>query len=330
MFSSRLNTSASRAAVLTTLAIALMATAVQANEREAAPGYFDDTQGNVLRTATGDCVRSGDWSGDKATIVGCDGYTLDVKVDIIEGQPTGLLKGFIIPAASLFEFDKAIVRPDAQAELEAYRAEIAPTITDAAAAVLIGHTDSTGDADYNLDLSLRRAQAVRDYLVETGTPAEKLRVIGSGEYEPIASNDTPEGRALNRRVEVIVVGELRGMDTMRFPSAALFPRRSAELTPEGRQVLENNRDDARALLQRAAYVEVVGHTDDVGDDAYNLDLSQQRADTVRDYLIATGADGSKIVAVGVGESMPIASNKTDEGRAENRRVEILVLGRLKQ
>jgi outer membrane protein OmpA-like peptidoglycan-associated protein len=83
------------------------------------------------------------------------------------------------------------------------------------------------------------------------------------------------------------------------------------------------------MLSRAAYIEVIGHTDDVGDDAYNQELSEQRAESVRNYLVAAGVDGSKMVSVGAGESMPIASNKTDEGRAENRRVEVMVLGRVR-
>lgn len=82
-------------------------------------------------------------------------------------------------------------------------------------------------------------------------------------------------------------------------------------------------------MRRASYIEVVGHTDDVGDDAYNQKLSEQRATAVRDYLVAAGIDGSKIVTVGMGEGMPVASNTTDEGRAENRRVDVLVLGRVK-
>ena len=77
-------------------------------------------------------------------------------------------------------------------------------------------------------------------------------------------------------------------------------------------------------LRRADYIEVIGHTDDVGDDDYNQELSEQRAQAMRDYLVATGLDPTKIVTRGAGEKTPIASNRTDEGRAENRRVEVLV------
>lgn len=67
-----------------------------------------------------------------------------------------------------------------------------------------GHTDATGSVDANRDLSLRRAEAVRDALVARGIPAERIRVYGLGEDEPIASNDEAEGRALNRRVVVVL------------------------------------------------------------------------------------------------------------------------------
>jgi outer membrane protein OmpA-like peptidoglycan-associated protein len=61
-----------------------------------------------------------------------------------------------------------------------------------------------------------------------------------------------------------------------------------------------------------------------------MELSKQRARSVRDYLVSKGLDASKVLTRGMGESMPIASNSTPEGRAENRRVEILLLGRIKE
>ncbi len=72
-------------------------------------------------------------------------------------------------------------------------------------------------------------------------------------------------------------------------------------------------------------IELSGHTDDVGSDAANKDLSEARASSVREYLIHQGVQIDKIVAVGYGESMPVATNETDEGRQLNRRVEFKVL-----
>jgi outer membrane protein OmpA-like peptidoglycan-associated protein len=68
-----------------------------------------------------------------------------------------------------------------------------------------GHTDSVGTEEYNQKLSERRAIAVKDYLESKGITATRLSAVGYGEAQPVASNDTDAGRALNRRVELIVL-----------------------------------------------------------------------------------------------------------------------------
>src|ERR1022692_2616936 len=73
-----------------------------------------------------------------------------------------------------------------------------------------GHTDSVGSDDYNQQLSERRAQAVRDYFVQQGIASGAVEAHGYGKTEPIASNDTPEGRQQNRRVELILSGDAIG------------------------------------------------------------------------------------------------------------------------
>jgi outer membrane protein OmpA-like peptidoglycan-associated protein len=70
--------------------------------------------------------------------------------------------------------------------------------------IVEGHTDSTGSDAYNQALSQRRADAVLNYLVRKGVPANRLTARGFGKSSPVASNDTREGRALNRRVELEV------------------------------------------------------------------------------------------------------------------------------
>lgn len=298
-----------------------------AQARDTASGYLQDSWGNIVRGGTGECVRSSAWTPELATIVGCDGVTLDAKVETVRGDASGIVAEIVMPSTALFAFDSDELTPEGKKSIEAYRETLIPELNQAYAGIVIGHTDNTGEPKYNKDLSMRRAQSVRDYLIETGASAEKLRVVGRGQEEPVASNDTKEGRAQNRRVEIIVIGEVRALDAMRFPSVALFPRRSAELTEEGKQLIEKHRQSAREQMRRASYIEIVGHTDDVGDDDYNLGLSLQRAESVFNYLVETGMDVSNVSIVGRGEKMPIASNSTPEGRAENRRVEILLLGR---
>lgn len=288
------------------------------------------THWNYVRNSQGECVVPGEWK-EGGLNSGCDAgptVALDALVEIVEGAPSGLVTKFVIPAAALFAFDSAELSEEGRNAIESYRSEVRPELAQKYAGVVIGHTDSIGNPNYNLGLSKRRAEAVRDYLVETGSPIDKLRVVGRGQNDPIASNETEEGRAKNRRVEIIVIGEARALDALRFPSVALFPRRSGVMTAQGKQLIEKNREIARDQLRRAAYIEVIGHTDNVGDDDYNRELSEQRADSVRNHLVETGVDASKIATVGAGESMPIASNDTDVGRAKNRRVEVLVLGRL--
>lgn len=298
-----------------------------AESRGTSTGYTSDSSGNIVRSGAGDCVHTGSFNKNDASIVGCDEYVLDTQVTIIKGEGLNAISMISFPQAELFAFDSDKMTDAGKAYIDGYRNELGSDLAQAYSVTVIGHTDSTGDADYNMGLSKRRADAVAAYLVTIGVPADKIRTLGRGENDPIASNDTNESRAQNRRVEAIVVGQPRALDAMIFPSVALFERRSAAITGQGEQLLQQNMQDAREQLKRAAYIEVVGHTDDVGDDAYNLDLSRQRAEAVGKYLVNVGVDASKIIMTGAGESSPIASNATDEGRAENRRVEVLVLGR---
>jgi OmpA-OmpF porin, OOP family len=290
-------------------------------------GYTSDSTGNIVRSGAGDCVHSGSFNKSDATVVGCDDYALDTSVTILKGQGLDAVTMITFPQAELFAFDSDKMTDAGKAYIDGYRNELGDDLAQAYSVTVVGYTDSTGDDNYNMGLSKRRAEAVSAYLVTTGVPADKIRTLGRGENDPIASNETKESRSQNRRVEVIVVGQPRALDAMIFPSVALFERRSASITAQGEKLLQKNLQDAREQLKRAAYIEVVGHTDDVGDDAYNLDLSEQRAEAVGAYLVGAGIDASKILMIGAGESSPIASNATDEGRAENRRVEVLVLGR---
>ena len=73
-------------------------------------------------------------------------------------------------------------------------------------------------------------------------------------------------------------------------------------------------------------VEVGGHTDALGPEAFNQALSQRRADAVAAYLTASGVDAGRVNAIGYGESLPVADNGSDEGRAQNRRVEFTAQG----
>lgn len=100
-----------------------------------------------------------------------------------------------------FDFDKAVIRPQDRSKLDEDVA-VLKQWGDVQVEVA-GHADSTGPAEYNVGLSLRRAHAVRDYLVGNGIAADRLIVKGYGETRPVADNATAEGRFSNRRVELI-------------------------------------------------------------------------------------------------------------------------------
>jgi OOP family OmpA-OmpF porin len=117
-------------------------------------------------------------------------------------QPTSEKVSFA--AEALFDFDKAVVKPDGKAALDEMMAKLQGMNTEVMIAV--GHTDSVGSDAYNAKLSLRRADAVKAYLVSKGLDPARLYTEGKGETQPIADNATAEGRAKNRRVNIEIVG----------------------------------------------------------------------------------------------------------------------------
>ena len=101
---------------------------------------------------------------------------------------------------------------------------------------------------------------------------------------------------------------------------ALFDFDKSVLRPDGKKSI----DDALAKLSGVDLEMVIatGHTDSVGTDAYNQKLSERRAAAVKDYLVSKGIPSAKVTTIGKGESQPVATNKTAEGRQKNRRVDI--------
>ncbi|HUM01936.1 MAG TPA: OmpA family protein [Thermoanaerobaculia bacterium] len=120
--------------------------------------------------------------------------------------PSASPKTMVFAHAALFDFNKADLKPEGKEQLKAYREKARAEMSSAEKVRITGHTDNVGKAEYNMKLSLRRAEAVRNYLVSLGVDPGKMEVGGEGMAKPIADNGTAEGRAKNRRVEVTVIG----------------------------------------------------------------------------------------------------------------------------
>lgn len=138
------------------------------------------------------------------------GYSLDQQAAELRSQ---LSSGLTVtnngqylvvnmPQDLLFATDSAVVRGDLTRDLRAIAASLQKYPTSNIS--VVGHTDNTGTAAYNLDLSQRRASSVAAILRDSGVSSSRMTIVGRGEDQPIASNLTPEGRAQNRRVEIII------------------------------------------------------------------------------------------------------------------------------
>jgi OOP family OmpA-OmpF porin len=109
-----------------------------------------------------------------------------------------------------------------------------------------------------------------------------------------------------------------------YSADAFFDFDKATLKPAGKEKLDELVNKAKDM--NLEVIIAVGHTDSVGTDAYNQKLSVKRADAVKSYLVSKGIEKNRVYTEGKGEKQPVASNKTAEGRAKNRRVEIEVVG----
>jgi outer membrane protein OmpA-like peptidoglycan-associated protein len=176
--------------------------------------------GALLGGFTGLATRPGDTSplvaGAAGAIIGAaiggaigtalDRQAADLRRDI--GNPdvrivnTGGSLVVTMPQDILFDTGSAALRPDLQTDLRAVAANLLQY--PQTRVEVIGHTDSTGSAAYNADLSQRRASAVASVLIGAGVPAGRVIATGRGEMMPVATNLTEQGRALNRRVELVI------------------------------------------------------------------------------------------------------------------------------
>ena len=174
----------------------VQATAAQlgrANQQIALQGQALANQGDQLRTA-----QPAGADADKRAAQAAADLAAFASV---KQEARGMV--ITLSGSILFASNQSVLLPSAQVKLN----DVATSLTqqDADSKITVeGHTDSQGTPEYNQDLSQRRAQSVRDYLVSRGMAADRVTAEGFGLTRPIADNSSPEGRANNRRVEIVV------------------------------------------------------------------------------------------------------------------------------
>jgi OmpA-OmpF porin, OOP family len=197
--------------------------------------YGTDTSGRVVKSGFGHCVRTSQWTPSKATgecdpdlaskpaprrvEVAPEPMTVIAPAPIaapavaIEPPKVAALRVPKVQTVTLgadtsFDVGKAELKPEGKARLDELATKLQGVRIESL--VVVGHTDNVGGDTVNQKLSLRRAEAVKTYLIGKGVEATKVRTVGRGKSSPVADNKTAQGRAKNRRVEV----DLRGARTV--------------------------------------------------------------------------------------------------------------------
>ena len=202
------------------IATAAMATAAGA---QTVDNWRNGTGELVWKNGTNElCWRDASWTPATAA-KGCDGAIVPAaapaaapapapaaapKPAAAAPAPAPAATKVTYAADAFFDFDKAVLKPEGKAKLDDLASKVGGINLEVVIAV--GHTDATGAAKYNQALSVRRAEAVKAYLVSKGIESNRIYTEGKGLTQPVADNATREGRAKNRRVEVEVVGTRSG------------------------------------------------------------------------------------------------------------------------
>ena len=177
------------------------------------------------------------------------------------------------------------------------------------------------------DLMTLQAQGLQKAQGELSSTRQQLASTSEKLEEEKKARQAAEKRARDAIDKLAVAAALAIKEEPRgtvitLPGAVLFPTAKWDLLPGAREKLDHV---AEALKNQADHKMVVeGHTDSQGTESSNMELAQRRAQSVRDYLVSRGVPNEIISATGIGQSRPVSDNSTPAGRANNRRVEIIV------
>ncbi len=188
----------------------------------ASSGYALDSAGKVVTSDFGECIQTGAWSPDLSTPECDPALAARLEAERLAAEkarraadlaalerhsPEPTLVRLSDKRNVMFEFNSAELTAAATTELERALGTIRE-FDDIDAISIVGHTDSTGPESYNLALSERRAASVRRFLESRGIRASLLSASGKGEANPVADNNSREGRARNRRVDILISGNI--------------------------------------------------------------------------------------------------------------------------
>jgi len=172
-----------------------------------APGYVDNDEASIVRTGSGDCLHTSRWSIANA-IAECDAEIVAARDKVEVAAVEVVLQSVRLEADTLFEFDSNELTADGTRLLDDLAGSLTAPGLQEQKLQITGYADRIGEDDYNLELSQRRAAAVREYLVSKGVPADYIAADGLGTANPVVGCEGEHGAALveclapNRRTEV--------------------------------------------------------------------------------------------------------------------------------
>ena len=176
--------------------------------------------------------------------------------------------------------------------------------------------------DQKRQMQQQQQQATRQQLEQTKEQLARTQATAQAERQARAAADQRAMEALGKMKGMKAAEEERGL-VLTLGGEVLFASGKSELLPSAQERLSKV---AQVLREDNRQIRIIGHTDSKGSDELNEALSQRRADAVKKFLTARGVPDNRIATEGAGETQPIADNKTPEGRATNRRVEIVLTG----
>ena len=204
--------------VIGSVAVLLSSLAFAHTGGKANVGYVGDSSGHLVIDGRGQCLHTSAWTKDLA-IAECEPGMVPKKAEAVvqpkpepvavapapaampAAKPQPTYEEVTLKAGALFDSGKAELKPAGKAELAQLVTKL-KTLQDVESIQVTGHTDSQGPEAYNKQLSEQRAAAVKAYLAQNGVDEKVISTAGVGDSKPKASNDTAEGRALNRRVQL--------------------------------------------------------------------------------------------------------------------------------